>query len=58
MANSLHNLFHAVATAKNEYQLRMRFMDNISEHFGISRLVSQPYKLDKLHQLYLVHLHL
>ena len=37
MANPLHNLFHAVATAKNEHQLRMRFMDNISQHFGIQR---------------------
>ena len=37
MANSLHNLFHAIATAKNEHQLRMRFMDNIGEHFDVQR---------------------
>ena len=37
MTNSLHNLFHAIATAKNEHQLRMRFMDNIGEHFGVQR---------------------
>ncbi|MGB3639454.1 MAG: LuxR C-terminal-related transcriptional regulator [Rivularia sp. (in: cyanobacteria)] len=33
----LHNLFHAIATAKNEHELRMRFMDNIGEHFGVQR---------------------
>ncbi|MGB3758356.1 MAG: LuxR C-terminal-related transcriptional regulator [Rivularia sp. (in: cyanobacteria)] len=37
MTNSLHNLFHVIATAKNEHQLRMRFMDNIGEHFGVQR---------------------
>jgi DNA-binding CsgD family transcriptional regulator len=37
MTNSLHNLFHAIATAKNEHQLRMRFMDNIGEHFSVQR---------------------
>lgn len=33
----LHNLFHAIATAKNEHQLRMRFMDNIGKHFDVQR---------------------
>lgn len=37
MANSLHNLFHAIATAKNEHQLRMRFMDSVGEYFGVQR---------------------
>lgn len=37
MANSLHNLFHAIATAKNEHQLRMRFMDSIGEYFSVQR---------------------
>ncbi len=36
MAN-LHNLFDAIATAKNEHQLRMRFMDMVGEHFGVQR---------------------
>lgn len=37
MANSLHNLFHAIATAKNEHQLRMLFMDNVGEYFSVQR---------------------
>jgi len=37
MPNSLHQLFHAIATAKDEHQLRMRFMDNIGEYFGVER---------------------
>ncbi|MEM9923366.1 MAG: hypothetical protein AAF915_06365 [Cyanobacteria bacterium P01_D01_bin.50] len=37
MANSLHNLFHTIATAKNEHELRMRFMDSVGEYFGVQR---------------------
>ncbi|MEO1375974.1 MAG: LuxR C-terminal-related transcriptional regulator [Cyanobacteria bacterium J06635_10] len=37
MANSLHNLFHTIATAKNEHELRMHFMDRVGEYFGVQR---------------------
>jgi DNA-binding CsgD family transcriptional regulator len=37
MASSLHSLFQAIATAPTEQALRFRFMDGISEHFGVQR---------------------
>jgi DNA-binding CsgD family transcriptional regulator len=37
MVNSLHPLFQELATAPTEQELRFRFMDGISEHFGIQR---------------------
>jgi DNA-binding CsgD family transcriptional regulator len=35
MANSLHAVFHAFATAKDEYQLRIRFMDMVGAYFDV-----------------------
>lgn len=37
MANSLHCLFNAIATANNERELRSRYMDAVGEHFGVHR---------------------
>ncbi|GAX36947.1 LuxR C-terminal-related transcriptional regulator [Nodularia sp. NIES-3585] len=37
MANSLHPLFQALASAPNQRQLRLRFMDGVGEHFHIQR---------------------
>lgn len=37
MANSLHSLFQAIATAQSEQALRFRFMDGVSEYFGVQR---------------------
>lgn len=37
MVCSLHPLFQAIATAPTEQALRFRFMDGISEHFGVQR---------------------
>ena len=37
MASSLQPLFQAIATAPTEQELRFRFMDGVSEHFGIQR---------------------
>jgi DNA-binding CsgD family transcriptional regulator len=35
MANSLHAVFHAIANIRNEQELRLALMDQISEHFGV-----------------------
>lgn len=49
MANSLHALFHAIATANGVRQLRLRFMDTVGEHFGVQRwgiyLLNEEYRL-------------
>ncbi len=37
MASSLHPLFQAIATAPTEQALRFRFMDGVSEYFGVQR---------------------
>lgn len=37
MTNSLHPLFKAIATAPSEQALRLRFMDGVSEYFGVQR---------------------
>jgi DNA-binding CsgD family transcriptional regulator len=37
MARSLHPLFQAIATAPTEQVLRFRFMDGVSEYFGVQR---------------------
>lgn len=37
MARSLHSLFQAIATAPTEQALRFRFMDGVSEYFGVQR---------------------
>jgi DNA-binding CsgD family transcriptional regulator len=37
MASSLHSLFQAIATAQSEQTLRFRFMDGVSEYFGVQR---------------------
>lgn len=37
MASSLHALFLAIATAPNEQELRLRFMDSVKEYFGVQR---------------------
>jgi GAF domain-containing protein len=37
MASSLYPLFQAIATAPTEQALRFRFMDSISEYFGVQR---------------------
>ncbi|MBD2102665.1 LuxR C-terminal-related transcriptional regulator [Leptolyngbya sp. FACHB-261] len=37
MANSLYPLFQTIATAPTEQALRIRFMDGISEYFGVQR---------------------
>ena len=37
MASSLHPFFQAIATAPTEEALRFRFMDSISEPFGVQR---------------------
>jgi DNA-binding CsgD family transcriptional regulator len=37
MARSLHPLFQAIATAPSEKALRDRFMDGVSDYFGVQR---------------------
>lgn len=37
MADSLHRLFQAIATASTEEELRFRFMDGISSYFEVQR---------------------
>ncbi len=37
MASSLHSLFQAITTAQSEQALRFRFMDGVSEYFGVQR---------------------
>ncbi|OCR02933.1 transcriptional regulator [Oscillatoriales cyanobacterium USR001] len=37
MLRSLYPLFQAIATAPTEQELRLRFMDSISEYFGVQR---------------------
>jgi hypothetical protein len=37
MARSLHPLFQAIATAPGEKALRDRFMDGVSDYFGVQR---------------------
>jgi DNA-binding CsgD family transcriptional regulator len=49
MAGSLHSLFQAIATAPTEQALRSRFIDTVSEYFGVQRW--GIYLLDQHHQL-------
>lgn len=49
MANSLHHLFRAIATASTEQELRFRFMDGVAEYFGVQRW--GIYLLDEKHCL-------
>jgi hypothetical protein len=37
MTSSLHPLFQAIATAPSEQALRLRFMDGVSQYFGVQR---------------------
>lgn len=37
MPGSIHTLFHAIATAQTEQELRFRFMDTVEAHFGVQR---------------------
>ncbi|MEI6429508.1 MAG: hypothetical protein WCO45_14170 [Pseudanabaena sp. ELA607] len=37
MLRSLYPLFQAIATAPTEQELRLRFMDSISDYFGVQR---------------------
>jgi hypothetical protein len=37
MVRSLHPLFQAMATAPSEQVLRLRFMDGVSQYFGVQR---------------------
>ena len=37
MVSSLHLLFQSIATASSEQILRLRFMDGVSQHFGVQR---------------------
>lgn len=37
MVSSLHSFFEAIATASTEQELRFRFMDGVSEYFGVQR---------------------
>jgi DNA-binding CsgD family transcriptional regulator len=37
MANSLHAVFHAIASARDEQELRRRFIDTAGEYFGVQR---------------------
>lgn len=37
MTKSLHPLFQSIATASSEQALRFRFMDGVSQHFGVQR---------------------
>jgi DNA-binding CsgD family transcriptional regulator len=37
MANSLQYLFQAIANARDEQELRRRYMDRVGEHFGVQR---------------------
>lgn len=37
MTRSLHPLFQAIATAPTEQALRLRFMDGVSDYFGVQR---------------------
>ncbi|HBL12438.1 MAG TPA: transcriptional regulator, partial [Cyanobacteria bacterium UBA11162] len=34
MVNSLHNLFQAIANARDEQELRLHLMDALGEHFN------------------------
>ncbi|NDJ25230.1 LuxR family transcriptional regulator [Nostoc sp. B(2019)] len=37
MANSLHNLFQALASARDQRELRLCFMDGVGDHFSVQR---------------------
>ncbi len=37
MANSLQYLFQAIASARDQRELRLRFMDNVGDYFGVQR---------------------
>lgn len=37
MAHSLQRLFHAIAQARDEQELRLAYMDRVAEHFGVQR---------------------
>ena len=37
VAKSLHTLFHKLAIAEDEHQLRMNYMDTVGEHFSAQR---------------------
>jgi len=37
MPNSLHSVFHAIANAQNEQELKLAVMDTVGEHFGVQR---------------------
>ncbi|WGV26872.1 LuxR C-terminal-related transcriptional regulator [Halotia branconii] len=37
MANSLHELFQALASARDQRELRLCFMDRVGEHFSVQR---------------------
>jgi DNA-binding CsgD family transcriptional regulator len=37
MANSLYELFDAIARARDDRELRLRLMDGVGEHFGVQR---------------------
>lgn len=37
MASSIHSLFQAIANASTEQELRSRFIDEVSQHFGVQR---------------------
>ena len=49
MADSMHSLVCAIATAKTEQELRFRFMDTAEERFGVQRW--GIYLLNEHHQL-------
>ncbi len=35
MPNSLHTVFHAIASAENEQELKLAVMDTVGKHFGV-----------------------
>jgi DNA-binding CsgD family transcriptional regulator len=37
MAHSLHTLFHAIASARNEGELQLAIVDTVGEYFGVER---------------------
>ncbi len=49
MANSLQALFHAIAQARDQRELQLRFMDNVGEYFGVQHwgiyLFDQQFRL-------------
>jgi DNA-binding CsgD family transcriptional regulator len=52
MARSLHPLFDAIASARNEQELQLAIMDTVGQHFGVQRsgiyLLNDPSRVTEL----------